>query len=73
VSWITEDQGLAVKNFVNAGGGFYALHNSSNISLYSKNFRVVMGGAYVGHPPLRPFHAGHAVFCRQRRTAFRRL
>ncbi|HEY4075686.1 MAG TPA: ThuA domain-containing protein [Rhizomicrobium sp.] len=66
VSWITEDQGLAVKNFVNAGGGFYALHNSSNISLYSKNFREVMGGAYVGHPPLRPFqvHAttnGHPI------------
>jgi len=53
--WVTEEQGRALKEFVLAGNGFYALHNSSNISLYSKNFREVMGGAYVGHPPLRPF------------------
>ena len=54
-SWITEEQGKAIKDFVFAGNGFYALHNSSNISLYSKDFREVMGGAYLGHPPLRPF------------------
>lgn len=54
-AWITEEQGKAIKDFVLAGNGFYALHNSSNISLYSKNFREVMGGAYLGHPPLRPF------------------
>jgi len=53
--WITEEQGRAIKEFVLAGGGFYALHNSSHISLYSRDFRDVMGGAYVGHPPLRPF------------------
>jgi type 1 glutamine amidotransferase len=53
--WITEEQGRAIKEFVLAGGGFYALHNSSHISLYSRDFREVMGGAYVGHPPLRPF------------------
>lgn len=53
--WVTEEQGRALKEFVLAGNGFFALHNSSNISLYSKNFREVMGGAYVGHPPLRPF------------------
>ena len=55
VTWITEEQGSAVKEFVSAGNGFYALHNSSHISLSSKNYREVMGGAYVGHPPLRPF------------------
>ena len=63
VSWMTETQGQAVKDFVSAGGGFYPLHNSSHISLSSKNYRDVMGGAYFGHPPLRPFqvHAtGHA-------------
>ena len=54
-SWITEEQGAAVKEFVSGGGGFYALHNCSHISLSSKNYREVMGGAYVGHPPLRPF------------------
>ncbi len=60
VSWMTEEQGMAVKNFVNAGGGFYPLHNSSHISLSSKNYREVMGGAYFGHPPLRPFQV-HAT------------
>jgi len=60
VSWMSEEQGLAVKNFVNAGGGFYPLHNSSHISLSSKNYRDVMGGAYFGHPPLRPFQV-HAT------------
>ena len=60
VTWIREEQGLAVKNFVEAGGGFYPLHNSSHISLSSKNYREVMGGAYFGHPPLRPFQV-HAT------------
>lgn len=54
-SWITEEQGAAVKEFVQAGGGFYSLHNNSHVSLSSKNYREVMGGAYIGHPPLRPF------------------
>jgi type 1 glutamine amidotransferase len=54
-TWITEEQGAAIKDFVAAGNGFYALHNSSHISLSSKNYREVMGGAYIGHPPLRPF------------------
>ena len=54
-TWMTETQGAAIKEFVSAGNGFYALHNSSHISLGSKNYREVMGGAYIGHPPLRPF------------------
>src|SRR5215475_6192459 len=54
-AWMTEEQGLAVKEFVAAGGGFYAMHNSSHVSLSSKNYRDVMGGAYIGHPALRPF------------------
>jgi len=53
--WITEEQGAAVKDFVETGGGFYSLHNNSHVSLSSKNYREVMGGAYVGHPALRPF------------------
>ncbi len=55
VMWMTEDQGAAIKDFVNSGNGFFALHNCSHISLSSKNYRDVMGGAYIGHPPLRPF------------------
>jgi type 1 glutamine amidotransferase len=54
-SWITEQQGAAIKDFVEAGGALYALHNSSHISLSSKNYREVMGGAYIDHPALRPF------------------
>jgi len=60
VTWISEEQGAAIKDFVTAGNGFYALHNCSNISLSSKNYREVMGGAYIGHPPLRPFEV-HAT------------
>ncbi len=60
VTWITEEQGAAIKAFVTAGNGFYALHNSSHISLSSKGYREVMGGAYIGHPPLRPFEV-HAT------------
>ncbi len=60
VTWITEEQGSAIKEFVTAGNGFYALHNCSNISLSSKPYREVMGGAYISHPPLRPFEV-HAT------------
>ncbi|HET7083217.1 MAG TPA: ThuA domain-containing protein [Rhizomicrobium sp.] len=60
VPWMTEEQGLAVKNFVAGGGGFYALHDASHISVFCKNYRDVMGGAFVGHPPLRPFEV-HAT------------
>jgi type 1 glutamine amidotransferase len=60
VTWITEEQGNAIKDFVTAGNGFYALHNCSNISLSSKPYREVMGGAYISHPPLRPFEV-HAT------------
>ncbi|MEO6802117.1 MAG: ThuA domain-containing protein [Granulicella sp.] len=57
VTWITAEQSAAVKDFVNQGGGLYALHNSCDISNSEggKGFREVMGGAYNGHPPLRPF------------------
>lgn len=54
-NWLREEQALALKEFVTAGNGFYALHNSSHVSLSSKIYRDVMGGAYIDHPPLRPF------------------
>ncbi len=53
--WLREEQAAALKEFVEAGNGFYSLHNSSHVSLSSKTWRDVMGGAYIGHPPLRPF------------------
>ena len=55
VMWMTEEQGTAIKEFVAAGNGLYAMHNSSHISLTSRNYREAMGGAYISHPPLRPF------------------
>lgn len=60
--WITQEQSNAIKDFVAGGGGFYALHNCSNISVSpnGKAYREVMGGAYIGHPPLRPFQV-HAT------------
>jgi type 1 glutamine amidotransferase len=54
-SWLKEEQALALKDFVTAGNGFYSLHNNSHVSLSSKTYRDVMGGAYIGHPALRPF------------------
>jgi type 1 glutamine amidotransferase len=60
VNWITEEQGAAIKDFVTSGNGFYGLHNCSHISLSSKDYREVMGGAYISHPPLRPFQV-HAT------------
>jgi type 1 glutamine amidotransferase len=53
--WIQEEQAAALKDFVNAGGGFYSLHNNSHVSVTSKTYREVQGGAYIGHPTLRPF------------------
>jgi hypothetical protein len=55
VQWMTEEQGEAVKDFVNSGKGLYSFHNNSIISIKNKPYRDVMGGAFIGHPPLRPF------------------
>jgi len=54
-TWLTEEQATAVKDFVNSGNGFYSVHNNSHVSLSSKTYRDVQGGAYIGHPALRPF------------------
>jgi RNase P/RNase MRP subunit p29 len=54
-NWLKEEQALALREFVESGNGFYSLHNNSHVSLTSKTYREVMGGAYIGHPPLRPF------------------
>ena len=60
VMWMTAEQGAAIKDWVNAGNGFYSMHNSSHISLSNKDYRDVMGGAFISHPPLRPFQV-HAT------------
>lgn len=53
--WLKEEQAVALKDFVTAGNGFYSMHNNSHVSLASKTYRDVQGGAYAGHPTLRPF------------------
>jgi hypothetical protein len=53
--WLKEEQAIALKEFVMAGNGFYSLHNNSHVSLSSKTYRDIQGGAYIGHPALRPF------------------
>jgi hypothetical protein len=53
--WITPEQGKAVKDFVNAGGSALFLHNVTHVGLTEKNFREVLGAAYMGHPPIRTF------------------
>ncbi len=53
--WITEEQGQAVKEFVEVGNGLYSLHNNAFLSRSSKNYREVQGGVGLSHPALRPF------------------
>ena len=65
-TWLKEEQAVALKEFVEAGNAFYSLHNNSHVSLSSKTYREVQGGAYIGHPTLRPFrvrvvNAGHPI------------
>ena len=53
--WMKPEQGKAVREFVEAGGGALFLHNTTNVSLANADFRDAMGGAYTGHPPIRTF------------------
>src|SRR3954469_4110211 len=48
--WMKEEQAVAIKEFVDRGGAFYSVHNNSHVSVTSKTFREVQGGAYLGHP-----------------------
>ncbi len=55
VEWLTAEQGLAVKEFVENGGSAFFFHNNSHVSLSDENYRDVEGAIYTGHPPIRPF------------------
>ena len=55
VYWITAEQGRAVKEFVENGGGALFYHNSTYISPHNQDFRDVLGAVTQEHPPLRPF------------------
>jgi type 1 glutamine amidotransferase len=53
--WMKPEQGKAVRDFVNGGGSALFLHNTTHVGLTDPDFRDVLGGAYTGHPPIRPF------------------
>jgi type 1 glutamine amidotransferase len=54
-SWMTAEQGKAIKQWVTEGGSLFAYHNSSHVSLTNKDYRDVEGAVYTGHPEIRPF------------------
>ncbi len=55
IGWMTEEQGRAIKTWVQEGGSLWAFHNNSQASLMNKDYRDVEGAIYTGHPPIRPF------------------
>lgn len=55
VYWMTVEQGKAVKEFVQNGGGALFYHNVTYISPQNQEFRDVLGAVTREHPPLRPF------------------
>jgi len=53
--WITADQGRAVRQFAERGGGVLFMHNVTYIAPYNPDFRDVLGAVTEGHPPIRTF------------------
>ncbi|MFC1764350.1 ThuA domain-containing protein [Planctomycetota bacterium] len=54
-SWMTQEQGIFIKRWVNNGGSLWAFHNNSHCSVKNKDYRDVEGAAYTGHPRIRPY------------------
>ncbi len=53
--WITPEQGRAVRQFAERGGGVLFMHNVTYIAPYNPDFRDVLGAVTEGHPPIRTF------------------
>ena len=53
--WMTEEQGKAVRAFVEQGGSALLMHNVTYIATSNADFRHTLGAATEGHPPVRPF------------------
>lgn len=51
--WLQEEQVNALRDFISAGGGFLALHNST--ALWRDDYVELLGGKYDGHGPLERF------------------
>ena len=54
-SWMQPHQGKAVRDFVQNGGSALFFHNVTDVGRTNADFRDVLGAAYAGHPPIRPF------------------
>ncbi|MFN8008586.1 MAG: ThuA domain-containing protein [Terriglobia bacterium] len=50
VKWMTEAQQQAIWDFVNAGGGFLALHNAQGLYPPAGLYYKLLGGDFGGHP-----------------------
>ncbi len=55
VSWMTDAQGQAVRDFVRAGGSALLCHNVTYIATDNAPFREALRAATLGHPPVRPY------------------
>jgi type 1 glutamine amidotransferase len=55
IGWMTDEQGKAIKKWVQEGGSLWAFHNNSQASILNKDYRDVEGAIYTGHPPIRPY------------------
>ncbi len=53
--WMTDEQGAAIKTFVESGGAALLCHNVTYIATDNADFRSVLGAATEGHPPVRPY------------------
>jgi type 1 glutamine amidotransferase len=56
VPWMRPEQERAIEEFVLRGRGFLALHNAGWAYPWKDGYRRTLGGYYIGHPPLAPFH-----------------
>lgn len=54
-AWMRPYQEEAIENFVLRGGGFLAFHNSGWGYPWKGAYRRVLGGYYIGHPPIDEF------------------
>jgi type 1 glutamine amidotransferase len=65
-TWITQQMGEAIKNYVNNGGSAFFFHNSTNMGLLNPDVADVLKATYMGHPEVRPYkleiiQSGHPV------------
>lgn len=56
VRWMTPAQEEAIETFVLEGGAFLALHNAGWNYPHAGGYRRTLGGYYLTHPPMAPFH-----------------